>query len=209
MSLLAQINILYLWGISPYHEMKESDSMYQKKNDKEKWIIFLLLFIFLMFGIIIGILLFQNKKYCNCKITDEITPSVSGVGITIDPDANDKQPSNTENIAEQGVAISGREYMTIPAGQKEVAVDFYNPEENKELYYLTFELRLYDDNELDYEVLYTSGLVEPSKHIQKITLSRVLEEGIYTAVIHVQPYRMDEQKSITNNADMKIYLIVK
>ena len=195
-------------GDIPYYEMKGSDSMHQKKNDKEKWIIFLLLFIFLMFGIII-ILLCQNKKYCNCKITDEIASSVSGVGITIDPDANDKQPSNTENADEQGVAISGRDYMTIPAGKKEVAVDFYNPEENKELYYLTFELRLYDDNELDYEVLYTSGLVEPGKHIQKIALSRALENGIYTAVIHVQPYRMNEQKSITNNADIKIYLIVK
>lgn len=183
--------------------------MHQKKNNKEKCIIFLLIVIFLMFGIIIGILLCQNKKCCNCKFTDEIIPSISGVGITIDPDANDKQPSDTEKIDEQGVAISGRDYMTIPAGQKEAAVDFYNPEENKELYYLTFELRLYDDNELDYEVLYTSGLVEPGKHIQKITLSRVLDEGIYTAVIHVQPYRMDEQKSITNNADMKIYLIVK
>lgn len=183
--------------------------MHQKKNGKETWIIFLLLFIFIMFGIIIGILLCQNKKYCNCSITDEMTPSVSGVGITIDPDANDKQPSHTEQAEEQGVAISGRDYLTIPAGQKEAAVDFYNPEENKALYYLTFELRLYDDNELDYEVLYTSGLVEPGKHIQNITLSRALENGIYTAVIHVQPYRMDAQKSITNNADMKIYLIVK
>lgn len=189
--------------------MKGSDLMHQKKNDKEKWIIFLLLFIFLMFGIIIGILLRQNKKYCHCEITDEITPSVSGVGITIDPNANNKQPSDTENADEQGVAISGRDYMTIPAGQREVAVDFYNPEENKELYYLTFELRLYDDNGQDYEVLYTSGLVEPGKHIGKITLSRALESGVYTAVVHVQPYRMDEQKSITNNADMKIYLIVK
>ncbi len=208
MSLLTPINILYM-GYIPYHEMKGSDSMHQKKNDKEKWIIFLLLFIFLMFGIVIGILLCQNKKCCNCEITDKITPSVSGVGITIDPDANDKQPSNTENADEQGVAISGRDYMTMPAGQKEVSVDFYNPEENRDLYYLTFELRLYDKNESDYEVLYTSGLVEPGKHIQKITLSRALEDGIYTAVIHVQPYRMDEQKSITNNADMKIYLIVK
>lgn len=183
--------------------------MQQNKKDKEKWIIFLLLFIFLMFGIIIGILLCRNKKYCNCKITDEIMPSVSGVGITIDPDAKDKQPSNTENADEHGVAISGRDYMTIPAGQKEVSVDLYNPEENKNRYYLTFEIRLYDDNELNYEVLYKSGLVDPGKHIQNITLSRALESGIYTAVIHVQPYRMDEQKSITNNADMKIYLIVK
>lgn len=183
--------------------------MHSKKDDKEKFIIFLLLVIFLMFGIIIGILLCRNKKYCNCELADKITPSVSGAGVTIDPDASIKQPSNTENTDEQGVAISGRDYMTISAGQKETVVDFYNPEENKDMYYLTFELRLYDDNELDYEVLYTSGLVEPGKHIQKIILSRALEKGVYTAVIHVQPYRMDEQRSITNNADMKIYLIVK
>lgn len=183
--------------------------MHSKKDNKERLIIILLLLIFLMFGIIIGILLCRNKKNCNCELADKITLSVSGAGVTIDPDASVKQPSNAVNDDEQGVAISGRDYITIPAGQKEAAVDFYNPKENKNLYYLTFELRLYDDKEQDYEVLYTSGLVEPGKHIQKITLSRSLEKGVYTAVIHVQPYRMDEQRSITNNADMKIYLIVK
>lgn len=183
--------------------------MHPKKNGKETWIMFLLLFIFLMLGIIIGILLCQNKKYCNCSITDEMRPSVSGVGITIDPDANDTQSSPAEHAEEQGVAISGRDYMTIPAGQTQAAVDFYNPEDNRGLYDLTFELRLYSDHEQDYEVLYTSGLVEPGQHIQTITLSRALESGMYTAVIHVQPYRKDAQQSITNNADMKIYLIVK
>ena len=58
-------------------------------------------------------------------------------------------------------------------------------------------------------MLYSSGLVEPGKHIQQITLSRGLEKGVYEAVVHVQPYRMSEARTLTNNADIKTVLIVK
>lgn len=105
--------------------------------------------------------------------------------------------------------IIGREALTISADTKEAAVDFVNPEENAQLYYLTFELRLYNDNGQDYEVLYTSGLVEPGKRIGSVTLSRELEKGVYNAVVHVQPYRMNEERTPTNNADMKMKLIVR
>ena len=102
--------------------------------------------------------------------------------------------------------IAGRGSLTFPAGKREVPVDFYNPEDNAETYYLTFELRLLVGEE--YETLYTSGLVEPGKHLYRITLSRELEPGDYEAVIHVQPYRMDEERKPTNNADMRIRLYV-
>lgn len=126
----------------------------------------------------------------------------------VDPNAGEYVKPDEEENKSSGIAVPGWNSINIPKNQKEVAVDFYNPEENAGLYQLTFEIRLPDDSEQGYEVLYKSGLVDPGLHIQKITLSHELDEGTYDATLHVQPYRMDEQKSATNNADMQTQLIV-
>ena len=41
-----------------------------------------------------------------------------------------------------------------------------------------------------------------------VAAKKMAESGNYDAVIHVQPYHMDENKTPTNNADMKTNLIV-
>ena len=114
-------------------------------------------------------------------------------------------PTPAPDDGSGGIAIPGWGMIEIPAGQTEVAVDFPNPVQNAERYYLTFQLMLKDTG----EVLYQSGLVPPGKVIQAITLSRPLEAGTYAAVVRVQPYRMDEEKTPTNNADMETELIAK
>lgn len=130
--------------------------------------------------------------------------TVTDAGLAIDPNAGEYVAPSTTAAEAEGIAIPGWGSITIPAGQKDVTVDFPNPEANKDKYYLSFELKLKDTG----EVLYTSGLVEPGLHIQKITLSRALEAGEYAAVIHVQPYKMDKTQAKTNNADMETKLIV-
>ena len=129
--------------------------------------------------------------------------SPSGGGLIIDSGAGD-YVAPTQTQAVQGVAIPGWSSIKIPANQQTVSVDFYNPEANEGLYYLTFKLSLTDTG----EVLYESNAVPPGKHIQSITLNRALPTGEYAAVIHVQPYRMSDETP-TNNADMKTKLIVK
>lgn len=140
--------------------------------------------------------------------TTDPAENTYGVGLTIDPNAAEAQPAESESSMEQDVTIAGIGVVTMPANLKEVTVDFYNPQENKDLFYLTFELRVLDDSLQGYEVLYTSGFVEPGKHIYEIELSREMEKGVYDAVIHVQPYRMDQEITRTNNADIVTRLIV-
>lgn len=140
--------------------------------------------------------------------TDSDRSSVSDAP-ELDPNAGEYVEQQEENDKAGGIAVPGWNSLSIPKNQKEVTVDFYNPEENAGQYQLTFELRIPDESEQGYEVLYKSGLVDPGLHIQNITLSHELEEGIYDATLHVQPYRMDEQKSATNNADMQTQLIVE
>ncbi len=182
----------------------------ERKSSRVKLLVFLLLLIFLLLGIVIGVNLMRGKKYDNSKTDAHISTEKAGGGVelVIDPNAEKSLPIENDNILEQGVVITGRESLTFSANTKEESVDFINPEENAQLYYLTFELRLYNSNGRDYEVLYTSGLVEPGKRINRITLSRELEKGVYEAVVHVQPYRMNKEKTLTNNVDMRIKLFV-
>lgn len=178
-----------------------------QSNEKEKKSKKNLLLLLLLLLIIILLVILIWKSWDNDKSKDPSSSPSGGVHLELDPNAGEYEEQEKTNT--QGVAIPGWGTLTIPANQTDVTVDFFNPEANKDLYYLTFELRLLDDSEKGYEVLYTSGLVEPSLHIQKITLNRALSAGTYDAVIHVQPYRMNEEKTPTNNADMKTSLVVK
>ena len=183
--------------------MKENLSNRTAGDQKNKWnpwstIVWILVLVSLL-GIGIGIGISLNNQ-------TESNPNSGGVrfdpkqGGYVDSDLGNCTPS-------QGVAIPGWGVMTIPANQRDITVDFYNPKQNEGRYYLTFELRLPDGNG-GYEVLYRSGLIEAGNHIQKITLSRSLEKGTYDAVIFVQPYRMDGVTP-TNNLETQTRLIVK
>lgn len=123
--------------------------------------------------------------------------------LEIDPNAG-ALITPTPAPQEPGVAIPGWGSMTIPAGVTEVQTSMQNPEANEGWYYLTFQLRLKDTD----EVIFTTGLIPPGQYCNKVTLTRALEPGEYAAVIHVQPYRISDQ-SPTNNADMETVLIVK
>lgn len=132
-------------------------------------------------------------------------------GLKIDTNAGDYVTPIVNSAIEPNVAIPGWGRITIPSGTTEItSVDFYNPKENEGLYYLTFELLLPTDSD-DYISLYKSYAVPPGKHIQKITLNQTLGSGNYDALIHVQPYRINEDGSVgtpTNNANMGTTLVV-
>ena len=110
------------------------------------------------------------------------------------------------------VTLPGWTEITIPADTTKIdrGIDFYNPDRNKGYYYLTFELNLDEDGDGEYETnLYKSGLVEAGKHIQEIEISKPLPPGTYRAQVFLQPYRMDEDKTATNNGSVNIRLIAE
>lgn len=173
----------------------------ESNNKNNKWLLILLI---LLLSAILGVGVWVGVSLNNQSDNPNPTPG----GVQLDPNQGEYVDQNQDdNTPSQGVAIPGWGKITIPANETTVTVDFYNPEQNKDLYYLTYELRL-SDGKGGYEVLYKSGLIEAGKHIQKITLSRGLAEGTYDATILVQPYRMDGVTP-TNNAETKTTLIVK
>lgn len=130
--------------------------------------------------------------------------------LQIDPNAG-AQITPTPAPTMPGIAIPGWGSITLPAGVTEASTALQNPEANEGWYYLTFEMRLPTVDEATgeegYEVLFTTGLIPPGQYCNKVTLNRPLEPGEYRAVVHVQPYTI-ENLTPTNNADMETVLIV-
>ena len=190
-----------------YDELLFESTYEKKRSGKKKWVILLLLLLLIAAA---GVFVISGGL---TLIFPGLAPgsqgsSPQGGGLVIDPNAGDYvAPEAPEQ--EQGVAIPGWGSMTIPANTQVLdMVDFFNPEVNDGLYYLTFKLCLLNANGEISEVLWESQAVPPGKHIQKITMSRGLPAGTYDAVVHVQPYRMSDQ-SPTNSANMRTTLIVK
>ena len=128
-----------------------------------------------------------------------------GAGLVVDPNAGEY----VEPTPAPGVTIPGFGSMTIRANTKDIiGINLYNPIENEDWYYLTFKLCLLDENGKVSDTLYESQLVPPGLYLQDITLSRGLPVGEYDAVMKVQPYRIAD-KSPTNNADLRMTIIVK
>ena len=180
----------------------------RKLSDTTVAIIIIASILILVVGISIAIGMIFGPS-CN---PNQGTPQVTSPpgGVVFDPNAGNKV-DDPENSTPQrpNIAIPGWATLTMPPNTTEITVDFYNPEANAGYYHMTFELRLVDETKPEgYEVLYTSGLVEAGKHIQKITLSRGLEPGTYQGYIHVQPYFADSMQP-TNNANTMIEIIVK
>ena len=132
--------------------------------------------------------------------------------VEFDPSAGDYQ-DQVQGTADNkpNVSIVGFGKLTIPPDTKEnINVDLYNPIETEGYYNLTFEIRLVNpDAENGYEVLYTSGLVAPGKHIQKINLSKGLKEGTYECYLFVQPYYIPDLSQTINSTTLAFELIVK
>lgn len=173
----------------------------RRRRRRKQWPIIALVIVLLAIIAALAIALF-SKNDSQDSPTPTVTPTPTAQ-LAIDPNAG-ALVTPTPAPVEPGVAIPGWGSMTIPAGVTEVQTSMQNPEANEGWYYLTFELRLKETD----EVLFTTGLIPPGQYCNKVTLTRPLEPGEYAAIVHVQPYRISDQ-SPTNNADMETVLIVK
>ena len=186
------------------NENKNENTGKKKKFWQQKWFKPLAIALpILTAGVIIALPLIKKDA-----VPEDIIIDDGGEKLKADPNAGKYVEPDKQEEENDGVSVPGWSSLDFPANTSEVAVDFFNPEENEGRYSLTFELRLPDESEQGYEVLYTSGLVDAGLHIQQINLSRGLDAGVYDAIIHVQPYRMDENQTATNNADLKTKLVV-
>ena len=123
--------------------------------------------------------------------------------------AEQKAAERAAAEAEPGIVITGKPEIEAKAGETLIrGINLENDEENKDLYYMTYELRLPDNSAHGYEELFVTDLIEPGNVIADVELTRPLEAGEYECILHVQPYYMDTLLQ-TNNADLITKLVVK
>ena len=180
----------------------EPNTVKQSSDKKLKILVVILAVLLILCGTWI---LWGGVPFFPAAAPNDDGSSPQGGGLAIDPNATE----NLTVVQPPGVSIPGFGKMTIPAYTKELkGINLHNPKKNEGWYYLTYKLCLLDKNGAVSEVLYESQLVPPGKYIQDITLSRGLAKGEYNAVMKVQPYRIAD-KSPTNNADLRMTIIVK
>lgn len=155
-------------------------------------------------------------------------PTIAPTKIPIDANAGDRI-TPTPMPQEPGVAIAGLTVIEIEAGSEKSSVALYNPIENDGWYDLTYELRMLENprdaetGELivpgaaaqdgsespEYKTIFRTGLIPPGKYCNAVEILCQLEPGEYDAFLYVQPYRMDENQTPTNSANLQVRLIVK
>lgn len=143
-------------------------------------------------------------------------PSVSnvpgpGTNLEIETGVEDtEKKKETKAGSAPNIVMPGWGTITVKADSTEIDVPFKNPDANEGYYYMTFALMIENgEAEGGYETLYQSGLVEPGKFLNTITLSRPIPPGTYEAIVHIQPYTMDDSRTATNNGNVKIKLIAE
>lgn len=109
---------------------------------------------------------------------------------------------SSQQLDFDSISIPGKESIKIQANAKSVAVDLYNPENNK--CYFEISILLEDGTEL-----YKSKLVKPGQNIYKINLNKELAKGTYNATIHYRTYTMDGNYTPLNGANVPVKLIAE
>ena len=103
------------------------------------------------------------------------------------------EPEQIEQI--ENIILPGFDYLDINKPGRMLC----NMNEN---FYLQFNIILKDTEEL----IYSSGLLEYNSYINNITPTKEIKEGEYEALIFIQPY--DLQGNKTNSALLEIKLKV-
>lgn len=122
------------------------------------------------------------------KVQEQKTLSESGVLVEKNADS---------------IAIPGYEALELKANSKKQTLSLPNPEQNM----CYFQISLYLE---DGTLLWQSELIEPGEISKPMTLTQELEKGTYpSALLRYACYRMDENRTPLNGAEMKVTLWVK
>ena len=135
------------------------------------------------------------------SMSDGNTP-LGGMSLVIDENMKDYEGRNPEDRggAVVGTKIPGYGTVRLPSGTTDVKMVLLNPEGNE--CYFIFELVV------DGETYFKSNLVEPSKCIEDLTLTKPLPKGEYTAILKISTYSMDGNLTPMNGANVEFELIV-
>ena len=100
------------------------------------------------------------------------------------------------------ISIPGFESLELKADAKKQSIALSNPAENNCYFIISLYLE-------DGTLLWRSELIEPGENSKPLELEQPLEKGTYKARITYECFRMDEELSQLNGAELKLTLRVK
>ncbi len=193
-----------------YIELENGSFIAVKKDNLAMLILFFLLGALLLAGLVFGVMqLIQNGGGEDDPTTTK-PPLILDVGQE-EGEGKLELPEKVE-MENKNVTIVGIPEIRFKANQKEQNVILTNHEKNKGICFMEFTIYL-DKNgnkkiDLDDELIYKSGLVQPGYSISKFSINRTLEAGEYDAVVMQQPYSLDQQTNKLNNMVVATKIIV-
>lgn len=160
-----------------------------KKKDKKK----LLLLLILLLVLIAGIVAFAVGRGGQSSGASGIAVEKNTVDWTQDMNSSDES-------AEIQVPYYSDIYMKN--GSDEIDMYLVNPKENN--CYFSYTLVLTSSN----KEIYQSGLIQPGKAVEKVTLNQKMGAGTYDLDLRIHTYTLEDQKPL-NNALVSTKLIVQ
>lgn len=162
-------------------------------------------FFILLFGSIIltAILIFVSIFVGSALSSGKSEPAAVEVEETSEV-AKDTDTMEVPTVAPStgGISIPGFSSVTFSADELEQNITLYNPENNK--CYFIISLLLPDGTEI-----YKSGMLKPGECIEKITLTKELEPGLYNnAIVRYDCYELETLQQL-NGANAKFNLEVR
>lgn len=170
--------------------------MNEEKDSSKTYLLILLLVLLMIIGFIFGSKLFD---YLNAKKRGGVSFTEAGYLIEKTGEVIGGS-SSSDNFT-----IAGYGSISMKEGSRDAQLHLINPEENKDLFYLQFEIVLRETEEL----LYKSDLLEPGMEIRKIEMLRSFDKGDYEAVVRITPVMMDDPSALCNMMTYNIRLHVE
>ncbi len=120
--------------------------------------------------------------------------------ISLNESYSNKKNTESEDI----LSIYGIKEIKIDEGSAEAELNYINPEQNADKFYIRISITLKDSQ----ECIYMSDLLPAGSGVDVVKLSRSFDKGVYPAVFHIQGYKTNDLSS-AKGADFDIDIIVE
>jgi hypothetical protein len=120
--------------------------------------------------------------------------------ISLNESYSNKKNTESEDI----LSIYGIKEIKIDEGSAEAELNYINPEQNADKFYIRISITLKDSQ----ECIYMSDLLPAGRGVDVVKLSRSFDKGVYPAVFHIQGYKTNDLSS-AKGADFDIDIIVE
>ena len=138
------------------------------------------------------------------SVTGNIKDKAEKENENVNSDFQQYQDFGFTNEEDDTLSIYGIKEIKIKEGSTEAELNYVNPEQNADKYFIKISITLKENN----ENIYSSELIPPGMGLSEVNISRTFSKGVYPAIFHIQGYKMNDMSS-AKGADFDIEIKVE